>query len=287
MNRPAFFDLDAFRRLIGALARSPNVSVVLELVDESLKHGLKLDYDCFAIIVKLHCKQGALSLAADLLADMQDCRPTVSLCEVVIQACVSGRDSAVARRTLELMGGLSIRPSSTVLASVVRFLGKEADVQDTIAVIRGLPGLDIDLHVQDTLLRVLLAGHHIELAFEQLRIMKETGLLPSSMTCDIVLQECLQQGQLCLAAALVEEALLADRGMSPQLLNHLLQAMGRRGALQAMPLARKIIGAGVEVPQSLLDALQRGSGCASLMASRRSEWHQWRSKFGDHVASGL
>merc|ERR1711924_551423 len=92
------------------------------------------------------------------------------------------------------------------------------------------------------------------------------GLLPSPMTCDVVLGECLRQGRLRCAVVFVEETLLARRHLDPELLHKLLQAVGRQGALEAAPLALKLVRAGVEMPQSLLEALKEA------MSAHR-DWH--------------
>lgn len=144
--------------------------------------------------------------------------------------------------------------------------------------LESLPGVEADVHVQDTLLSVCLASGESNLASKAYESMRSQGLRPMAQTYENMILQCLRNGRFEHAAELAQDALVAPhRPMDATIMKKLLCALARRAHHMLAPLLEPIRAAELEIGRGLVDALMQGAASPqSLLHKRRAQRQNWR-----------
>jgi len=294
-------DLATHRAVLVASVRSADMVKAGALFEDLMSSGITPDGASFSAMVCGHCSAGNVEKAMHYfqLLRARGIVPTAPLFDAILDGCAWMNMPALVEQVLADMEATGVRPSTTTLSILMRLHGMNRDTEQALALFNELPkkhGLKLDGHAFGSLISVCLKNDVYDMAWNAFHRMTAAGCVTYARIYDSLIAASLRRGLLNNAVEVVSEALglseqlpdeavmVARLRLPPKTIEDVLNFIGRRrqAAILGVPLVEQLLAAGVEVPESLVDAMFRSasneteSPCSELHR-RRAQRQCWRN----------
>lgn len=294
-------DLPTHRAVLVASVRSADMARADMLFQDLIQSGINPDGATFSAMICGHCSAGNIDKAMHHFRLLRDrgIVPTAPLFDAILDGCAWMNMPALVEQVLADMEGAGVRPSTTTLSILMRLHGSNRDTEKALELFDEIPkkhGLKLDGHAFGSLISVCLKNDVFDMAWNAFERMQKDGCVAHARIYDNLIGACLRRGLLDNAVQVILEAMgtckeqlpeepAAPRmRLEPKTIEETLTAVGRRrqAARLGMPLIEQLTAAGVEVPETLVDAMSHGASqesclCSSELHSRRMQRQSWRS----------
>lgn len=302
-------DLATHRAVLVASVRSADMAKADALFQDLMSSGITPDGATFSAMICGHCSAGNADEAMNYfhLLRQRGIIPTAPLFDAILDGCAWMNLPALMEQVLADMEAAGVRPSTTTLSILMRLHGMNRDTQQALTLFDELPkkhGLKLDGHAYGTLISVCLKNGVYDMAWNAFERMSAARLTAHARIYEHLIAASLRRGYLDNAVEVVDMALglvkQKDENALPmprlrlqtKSIEDVLQLIGRRrqSARLGAPLVERLLAAGVELEESLVDALLRSaesqaeSTPCSELHRRRVERQTWRN-FPDSLAS--
>jgi len=294
-------DLATHRAVLVASVRSADMAKADALFQDLTTSGVTPDGASFSAMVCGHCSAGNVEKAMHYfrLLRARGIVPTAPLFDAILDGCAWMNMPALMEQVLADMEATGVRPSTTTLSILMRLHGMNRDTEQALALFNELPkkhGLKLDGHAYGSLVSVCLKNDVYDMAWSAFERMTAAGCVTHARIYDSLIGASLRRGVLDNAVHVVNEALglskqqpdepvMAPRmRLQPKTIEDVLNLIGRRreAARLGVPMVEQLLAAGVEVSESLVDAMFRSAAketelpCSELHR-RRAQRQQWRN----------
>lgn len=295
-------DLATHRAVLVASVRSADMAKADALFQDLTSSGITADGATFSAMICGHCSAGNVDKAMQYFRMLRErgIVPTAPLFDAILDGCAWMNMPALMEQVLADMEATGIRPSTTTLSILMRIHGANRDIEQAVALFDELPkkhGLKLDGHAYGTLISVCLKNDIYDMAWNAFERMSAAGLMAHARIYESLIAACLRRGLLDHAVQVVDVAL----GMSKQpdgepmlaasrlrlqtkTLEDILRLIGKRrqSARLGAPMIERLLAAGVELPESLVDAVLRSANTGaekpgSELYRRREQRQEWRN----------
>lgn len=289
-------DLATHRVLVVAIVRSGNMAQADTLFQELVASGIPPDGTTYSAMVCGYCTAGNVDKAMDYFNAMRrrDIVPTAPLFDAILDGCAWTNMPSLMEQVLAEMEATGVRPSTSTLSILLRQYGSSRDTARALAVFDDLPkrhGFELDAQAYGTLISVCLRNGCFDLAIGAYEGMSPAGLTPSARTYEALIMACMRRGHLDQAVKLVDDALSlnavqVDETAAPRahleakVVEEVLRLIGRRHEAQRLgaPLVARLRVAGIEVSESLAEAVDRAAQAEQQHEDGASSLCQWRKQ---------
>lgn len=304
-------DLATHKAVLSATVRGTNMSLAAEVFEDLLASGLDVDDVAFATMVGGYCVAGAFSEAMFYFDRMRkyDLKPTTALFDTMINGCLRCDAPAVLEQVFAEMKADGVQPSSVTVEALVRYHGRDGDVDRVLAICEELPrrhDFKLDSRAFGALISVCLAGSRLDLALLTVQKMVAQGFVPSARCYESLVLAALRQGDLDQAVQFVDDALGCSaismpyetvarprrrpgplRRLEPRLLEEVLQLIGRKRQVVRLgvPLVTRLEAIGVDLSEQLTASLFRAAELEAISGAghehpvlhqRHKQYQCWR-----------
>jgi len=295
-------DLATHRAVLVASVRSADMAKADALFQDLTSSGITADGATFSAMICGHCSAGNVDKAMQYFRMLRErgIVPTAPLFDAILDGCAWMNMPALMEQVLADMEATGIRPSTTTLSILMRIHGNNRDIEQAISLFDELPkkhGLKLDGHAYGTLISVCLKNDIYDMAWNAFERMSAAGLMAHARIYESLIAACLRRGLLDHAVQVVDVAL----GMSKQpngepmlaasrlrlqtkILEDILRLIGKRrqSARLGAPMIERLLAAGVELSESLVDAVLRSANTdaekpSSELYRRRAQRQEWRN----------
>lgn len=198
-----------FNALIDACARNSTMSKVPGLMDGMREHGFEPNLITYSSVIKGFCQQGDVQAALQTLEELRK-RPRVKADEIVYNTLIDGcsQDGLVetGEKLLHEMEAEGICPSNYTLSSLVKLMGAAKRPDRALRIVETISKkyrLQPDVYVSNSLVKALLQSRELKQAIKVLEQMVRDKLQPEARTCQTILFQLLNVGNLVQAASIL------------------------------------------------------------------------------------
>lgn len=296
-------DLATHRAVLVASVRSADMAKADNLFQNLTSSGITPDGATFSAMICGHCSAGNVDKAMRYFRLLRErgIVPTAPLFDAILDGCAWMNMPTLMEQVLADMEATGVRPSTSTLSILMRLHGMNRDADKAMALFDELPkkhGLKLDGHAYGTLISVCLKNDVCDMAWSAFERMSAAGLMAHARIYESLIAACLRRGQLDNAVRVVDEALGMSKETSlPRLrlqtktIEDILQLIGRRrqAARLGAPMIERLLAAGVELSESLVDAVLRSASAddevpCSELHRRHAQRQEWRN-FPDTVVA--
>jgi pentatricopeptide repeat protein len=271
------------------------------LFQDLTSSGVTPDGASFSAMVCGHCSAGNVDKAMHYfgLLRARGIIPTAPLFDAILDGCAWMNMPALVEQVLADMEATGVRPSTTTLSILMRLHGMNRDTDQAFALFNELPkkhGLKLDGHAYGSLVSVCLKNDVYDMAWNAFERMTAAECVTHARIYDTLIAASLRRGMIENAVQVVNEALGLSKQqpdepaitprmrLQPKTIEDVLNLIGRRhqAAQLGVPMVEQLLAAGVEIPESLVDAMFRSAGkeaelpCSELHR-RRAQRQHWRN----------
>jgi len=295
-------DLATHRAVLIASVRSADMSKADALFQDLLSSAATPDAATFSAMICGHCSAGNVDKAMNYFHLLRErgIVPTASLFDAILDGCAWMNMPVLMEQVLADMEATGIRPSTTTLSILMRIHGMNRDIDQALQLFDELPkkhGLKLDGYAYGTLISVCLKNNIYDMAWNAFERMTADGLMAHARIYESLIAASLTRGHLDNAVQVVDVALgvatqpngepmlpAARLHLQPKTLEEMLRLIGRRrqSARLGAPLVERLLAAGVELSEDLVDAVLRSANADagtlnSELHRRRAQRQQWRN----------
>jgi len=302
-------DLATHRAALIASVRSADMAKADRLFQDLIASGITPDGASFSAMICGHCSASNVDEAMDYFHLLRDrgIVPSAPLFDAILDGCSWMNMPALVEQVVADMEASGVRPSTTTLSILMRIHGQNRETEKALELFEELPkkhGLKLDGHAYGALITVCLKNDAFDMAWNTFQRMVGDACTAHARIYEALISACLRRGFLENAVQVVyeaygiseqptKEAMVAESTslrmrLQPKIIEEILQLVGRRRQATriGVPLIDRLQAIGLEIPESLVEAILRCAGSektapCSELHRHRAQHHAWR-KF-EHV----